>query len=302
MTDHDGYLWDRSGPPDPFVERLERHLRPLAFEPAATGAPSATPRAARRPSLARRWLVAAACVLLATGLGLYRWRLDWPVDRPWPLQASGDAHLPARLAVGEALDLGADDSATARIARLGRLDIRPSTSLTLDATGGGRHWLTLSAGEVSLRVWAPPRAVSIRTPAGTIVDLGCAFDLEVRDNRAALRVHSGWVEAANAFGESLVPEGAATVMRADRAPGVPIYQDATPAFALAVRAIESAARDAEVDAELDTVGRDARARDVMTVLTLLARQPGPRRGRLAGIAASLVPVPDDVTARRRRRR
>ena len=74
-----------------------------------------------------------------------------------------------------------------------------------------------------------------------MIDLGCFFQLTVdADGVARLTVRSGWVQLDNAFGESLVPAGASSLMQSDRRPFVPVYDDAAPAFGQSVRAFERA--------------------------------------------------------------
>ena len=82
----DRYLWDKSGPPDPQVERLERLLSPLADPGAPLVLPAEAPArieapraAARRPILA--WSLAAAAVLVvAAGVALLLPARGWRVQ------------------------------------------------------------------------------------------------------------------------------------------------------------------------------------------------------------------------------
>ena len=87
-----------------------------------------------------------------------------------------------------------------------------------------------------------------RTPAGEVIDLGCEFELTVEPARTVVRVLSGWVMIENGIEESLIPAGASGESRPGRAPTVPVFDDATPAFAAAVRALQAGAptRDADV--------------------------------------------------------
>jgi len=60
----DDYLWDRSGPPDADIERLERLLGTLRGTPAVPEWP-ARPAAARAAWSSRTFLAAAAALVLA---------------------------------------------------------------------------------------------------------------------------------------------------------------------------------------------------------------------------------------------
>ena len=97
MSDHDqdrrsAYLWDRTGAPDPDVERLENMLGGYRY---------------RRPARRRRFLVAAA-VLLAASIAL-SFALDPNPGEPEPAPASWavtwqDGGGADRLQVGEWLE------------------------------------------------------------------------------------------------------------------------------------------------------------------------------------------------------
>ena len=57
----DQYLWDRSGPPDPEIERLEQVLAPLRY---------GKPLPVRKPPVLR-WAAAAAVVAAALALSQF---------------------------------------------------------------------------------------------------------------------------------------------------------------------------------------------------------------------------------------
>jgi hypothetical protein len=293
------YLWDRSGPIDPVVADLERRLSPLGFDP---GRQPLVSRPARR-RLVRALVFTgaiAAAVLLVTGLFVYRWRLDWPANRAWSVAtqtAAGQPSPPAQLAVGQSLEVAPSTSARIDVARLGTIDASPGTVLTLTSTDAQRHRVSMTRGSVSVRLWAPPGAVAIQTPAGNVRDLGCIFQLVVDDQGSArLSVETGWVQIDNRYGESLIPAGASSTMRADRRPLVPIYDDASSAFLTSVRALERADTDETRRAYVGTIGIAARPRDVLTLLMLAVRLPGGDiRSALVDRAGALSPPPADVT-------
>src|SRR5262245_6685034 len=104
------YLWDKSGPPDPDLARLEATLAPLAHDgrplelPAVFAARRPLPRPARG-----RWVLAAASVAVVVGAAWW-WgaRLMAPA---WSVEWMGGAGRSSRLAVGQRIVTGAGESA-----------------------------------------------------------------------------------------------------------------------------------------------------------------------------------------------
>jgi len=287
----DDYLWDRSGPIDPDVVALERGLGALKFDPAQH--PLRLP--ARRRLRAAAWLTLAAAAVMAAGAGAFWWRLQWPDDHAWRLATttSGMERV-GTLAVGETIDLGNGTEASLSIARLGTARVHAGSTLRLRATSSRQHSLQLTKGTMDVSVWAPPARLVIGTPAGTVIDLGCVFSLTVDDAGVArVRVETGWVQLENKFGETLVPAGASSEMTSDAPPVVPVYDDATAAFRDAIRLIEAGATP-KIDFALTLIDRDARARDVPTLLLLALRSPQMPREALLARAALLVPPPAPV--------
>jgi hypothetical protein len=298
----DAYLWDPSAPPSPEVQDLERRLAPLRFD------------ARRRPltlraQAAKRWsprvrvglALAASLALLAIGTGVFlNWRLSWTTGAPWPAvidtTAAGGTVTSTWLRTNAPLELGDRTSARVEIAHIGTLRAAPGSALTLTETTSARHRMALSRGSVSVRVWAPPGQFAFQTPAGSVRDLGCIFDLAVdADGTSRLRVKTGWVQLDNVWGESLVPAGASSVMTAGARPAVPIYDDSRPAFAVAVRGAEQARDGAARGLAIDAIVRTVRARDVFTLLMLANRSPMPAKRALLERAARLVPPPPGVS-------
>jgi hypothetical protein len=293
-ADHrgDDYLWDRSGSVDPAVADLERRLAPLAYD-AAIRPLALRARGPRRLRIVVLAGTIAASLVLAAGFWFYHWRLEWPADRAWTmlLRSTGET-ASSQLQVGQPLAVPSPTSARIDVARLGTIDAVSGTELTLSATDSNHHRVQLTRGTVDVRLWAPPGAVSFRTPAGDVIDLGCFFQLAVdADGIARLAVRSGWVKLDNAFGESLVPAGASSLMQSDRRPFVPVYDDAAPAFGQSVRAFERADTTEGQILQLPTIARQVRERDVVTLLMLAARVDGNVRSQLLDVAAKISPPP-----------
>jgi FecR-like protein len=303
QSDHqiDGYLWDPSAPPAPAVQDVERRLAPARFEAVRRplNLPATVPRRPRHLDL--RLLALAAGIALVAGMWAFSaWRWSWPSGAPWPVTiqagAPGLGETSSRLQLDRRLELGTDTSARVEIARIGTMSVAPGSALILSETRSSRHRVQLDRGSVRVRVWAPPGRFAVETPAGSVIDLGCIFELSV-DARgtARLRVDTGWVQLANGWGEALVPAGASSSMSAASRPGVPIYDDAAPAFAAGVRALERAADDATRVQSIGAVVTNARARDVLTLLVLTTVAPESARRPLLDRAARLVPPPANVS-------
>jgi hypothetical protein len=141
-------------------------------------------------------------------------------------------------------------------------------------------------------ILAPPKLFRVTTPSAEVVDLGCAYTLEVDDaGNGSVRVAAGWVAFQNGARESFIPAGAACSMRRYRGPGTPYYLDASDAF------IEALGRfDFGGDAgALETVLREARKRDALSLWHLLVRAEPGLRDRVYDRLATLVPPPSGVS-------
>ena len=213
----DDYLWDRSGPVDADVAELERRLAPQAWKPRhrVIARPRRTaPHARRRRPW--RFVVASAAAAAMLALGLQAWvayRLHWPTAQPWRITATEGpvtmagvtASAAGALAPGVLLETG--DGATARlqVARIGEMILGEGSRFELVETGDGRHRARLQRGSLWARIWAPPGAFGVSTPAGEVFDLGCEFLLQAeQDGSGALTVRSGWVQVDNLRREVLV--------------------------------------------------------------------------------------------------
>jgi len=304
---HDDYLWDRSGPVDADVAELERLLAPQRWRERARapervrgGGTAARSRAARRRH-SRRWrtafAVAAVLALLAIG-GQAWWqhRLDWPAQQPWEIaRAAGDVRIDgrvidagARLAPGDLLETG-DGHVRLRAARIGEVVVGEGSRFRIVRTGGGRHRTELRQGRLWARIWAPPGAFAVATPAGDVFDLGCEFVVDARaDGSGALAVRSGWVQIDNGWREVLVPQGARVEFGAGGRPGTPYDLGANRDFRAALRTLDAQPDGATPDpAAVRALVDASRAQDAISLLSLLQARPelvdGPLFDRLSEI-------------------
>jgi hypothetical protein len=295
-----GYLWDRSGEPDAYVEHLETLLKRYRFDQPI--------RVAEGPSTLR-WigytagLAAAAVILFATYVALI------PVfgqpGREWRVVARGgrpivSGHAIAEsgaLAAGGVVETDASSRAEIRAGRVGRIDVLPGSRLRLVSTVAGRHRLALDRGRIAARLWSPPFTFGVATPAAEAFDVGCAFTMDVDDRgTSTVRVTSGWVQIETAERQELIPEGAVAIAETGKRIGTPFFEDASVGFKRALHAFDA---DALIGAErrdvLATLLNEARRQDVYTLLRLTRDLTPPERGALYDRVAVLRPPPSGVT-------
>ena len=273
----DEYLWDRSGPADPEVERLERLLEPLRHR-------------AQRPRRAPYTALAAAAALVLAAAGLFRFgpagisAPDWQVARVEGSARLGDRSAAVSMAVrpGEMLHTASDGQLELQDDDLGRIDLGPDSELRAGRAGR----VALDRGRLHAFIWAPPRRFVLDTPSARAVDLGCEYTVEVNPaGDGLLRVSMGWVAFQAGGRESFIPAGARCVTHKRGGPGIPYYEDAPPEVVTALGRFETG--DA---AALEPVLRAARVRDALTLWHLLTRAPEGARGAVYDRFAELVPA------------
>lgn len=303
----DDYLWDRSGPPDPEVERLERLLRPLGHDgPVVIRRASFQAPPPVRPPITWGALPLAAGLLLALIAGLlWELRRDTQAGRAFAVgRLEGRPVISSRaiadrdvLPVGAALETGAGGRARIDVADIGYVDVDPATRVQLVRSDGDQYRLRLDRGTMHARISAPPGQFIVDTPSSTAIDLGCAYTLEV-DERGSGHVHvtSGWVGFEWRGRESLIPAGAMCETRPGVGPGTPYYSEVSEAFQQALETLDFSSLDApQRDAALARVLAEARTIDGLTLWHLLTRGAASERARVYDRFAQLVPPPDGVT-------
>jgi hypothetical protein len=217
---NEDYLWDRSGPEDPDIARLERSLGMLRapVTPPALRVPasSALPASVKvtlsdhsdddraMPGLGRFVLpfaVAATVTLAVATLWLsvnpYGPRPAWQISRldGAPRVASQVMAGPTgQLPVGEWIETDSQARARIRVAHIGHVDVEPDSQVGLMSTRPGDYRLRLERGALQALILAPPGQFHVETPSAIATDLGCAYRLRVDERgESELSVTSGWV-------------------------------------------------------------------------------------------------------------
>jgi ferric-dicitrate binding protein FerR (iron transport regulator) len=284
----DDYLWDRQGPADPDVARLEQLLAPLAHD---------APLDERRRRRRRRWPIAAigAAVAAAAAVAIVWWR--WPDPQPVIACTNGFAFTRGGtergvLCVGSVLDTGAHEAELA-IANIGKAELGAGTRVRLDQTSAERHELYLERGRLHARVDAPPRLFAVATPSANVTDLGCEYTLAVDASGAGtITVQSGKVELATGTAGAVVVAPMRTHARLlpGRRPGLPVVDGAGQALEAAVAAFERGAADG-----IDRVMAAATPTDALTVANLAELVPPAQKRRVLDRLAQLSAPPQELS-------
>jgi FecR protein len=304
------YLWDRSGAPDPEIQRLESLLSEFRHEKSALSLPIEMPHAPRYSPFVTR-LAAAAVVLLAFGAGIFftlhpiaappdagpGWQVSNLQGAPQigsrTLSAGGTA---IKLHIGQTLTTDSSSRASLSEEDLGEIRVGPNSRVRLLQSGPNRKRIQLEVGTIHAAIWAPPTEFVVDTPSAVAVDLGCAYTLQVAsDGSGTIRTTLGWVGFHLNGRDSFIPAGAMCSTRPGVGPGTPYFEDASPKFRESLAHFDSAAENsADQNASLASVLAEARAKDALTLWHLLSRTDGGNRQLVYQRLADLVPPPSGV--------
>jgi hypothetical protein len=283
----DRYLWDRSGPPDPEIERLEKALAPLRYRHRAGVV-------AERHAPRRVWMAAAAAVVLAA-IALWQMRMPLSPTTSWQVASlEGAAQLDNQSAAvsmpvraGQLVRTSAGSELTLESEDVGKVDLGPDSELR----AATNKRMALNRGRLHAFIWARPRQFVVDTPSARAVDLGCEYTIDLdQSGNGVLRVQFGWVAFQYGDHESFIPAGAECVTRKHGGPGIPYYEDAAQPWR-----DELAAYDRGDSAALEPILATARDRDALTLWHLLTRTSDRDRPAVFDRFAQLVNLPPDVT-------
>jgi hypothetical protein len=310
MNEHDkpgaphtpDYLWDRSGPADPEVQ----HLETLLATYRSAERPLRLPKREVRELSVRAWrfgFALAACAVIA--LVLFSYSSFNTAKTGWQFVAEqGHAEIEGRsiragvLHVGQSMETASGERVRIQVASIGDVEVRDRSQVQLVESREGRRRLAMKFGTIHAQIYAPPAVFVVDTPAARAIDLGCEYTLTVEANgKGHLSVDLGWVQLEYSGAQSLVPHG----MVAEIAPGGRItpayYPDATAAYseALVRWSLDPNLRAEERSKALDTLLREARLRDSLTLVNLFSRaNSSSERERIFDRLNQLVPAPADV--------
>ena len=296
------YLWDRSGPADAEVQRLEKALATYRMHEQPLRVPVPEPEELS----IRAWRIGfalATCALLVLVLFAYRAyntaRTGWQfiAEQGHP-DVEGRSMRSGLLHVGQSLETTTGERVRIQVASIGEVEVRDQSQVKLLESREGRQRLAMQFGTMHARIYAPPAVFVVDTPSARAVDLGCEYTLSVNKNGSGhISVDLGWVQLQYSDAQSLVPMGMVAEIAADGRLTPAYYPDASAEFraALIRWALEQNLGTTERTQLLDTVLRSARLRDALTVVNLFRRTNSPEeRARIFVRLNELVPAPENV--------
>jgi hypothetical protein len=282
------YLWDRSGPPDPEIQRLEEIMATLRHP-------------VPRPAYQRAWWPAAIAAMVMIGVASWQFfpaptstRTAWTVASVdgSPTLGKQIASPSATLYTGQMLRTDSASKATIAADNFGSIDVAPDSELRVVESGSARQRFDLRRGLIHAFIWAPPGQFVVDTASSRAIDLGCQYTLSVDANgNGIVDVESGWVAFQFEGREAFIPAGAACLTSARRGPGTPYFRDAPDALREALRAFDETG-DVAV---LRRVLSEARPRDALTLWHLLSQVPPGERPAVFDRFAQVAPLPPQVT-------
>lgn len=303
------YLWDRSGDPDPEIERLEKLLRGLRYDrpvPPFPEMPAPEPRSlwhawVRVVPVWRPRFALASTAVLAILLGALWWflrtRPTYEVVSLLGNPRIGAVRVEDRglLGLGQWLETDASSRARIRVGNIGQVDVEPNTRISLLEAKDQKHRLSLARGVMHAMIWAPPGSFFVKTPSAEAIDLGCMYTLEVHDDGTGmLRVAAGWVAFEREGRESFVPAGASCLTRPGTGPGTPFQNTASTEFRAALEQLDFGNPGLRGMA-LEALLAFARKEDALTLWHLLFSSGGAERDKICSRLAALVPPPSGVS-------
>ncbi|MFN0207897.1 MAG: FecR domain-containing protein [Planctomycetota bacterium] len=317
---NDDYLWTGSGEPDPLIANLEKRLRPLRHDASLVNPPAQKPRITSVQFILVNVFLAAAAVLVAIPFlfidnnsnpnaagKAYEVTLDEGAARVIQYQ-NGVPNLEVKLLtkVPHQFPVGSrlvcEDGGRARVRIVGSGDITEVGEATIQ--GPGRLDLTHSTKELEklylhqgsmravISASAKARLFQVETPAGTAVDLGCVYTMNVKDDgRTELSVDVGRVAFEIGGKNVYVWSGASCYADKTRGVTTPVDKGTTLAFKSAVESYELKKDGATVEELLNS----ANLRDAASLWHLLIHAPAGHSEKIYNRLAELSAPPAGVS-------
>jgi len=306
------YLWDKSGEPDPQIQRLEALLQEFQQDQPIPVFPSVnlgqrwkwTPRGMRfAPAMAAAAVIVAAAVAIyvthqktTAPANLAGWDVSVVSGKP-RVGFDSLAGNVGRFSVGQILETDQASRVSLQAGDVGQIEVEKNTRLRLLTMAAGLKRIALDRGTIHARIWARPGEFVVDTPSALTVDLGCVYSLHVDDSGSGLvRTSMGWVGFTLNGRESFIPAGAACATRRNVGPGTPYFEDTSDSFRTALSRLDFEDQTPQARAaDLAVILNESRQRDVLTLWHLLSRVSPAERPSVYDRLQKLAPAPASVS-------
>lgn len=206
--------------------------------------------------------------------------------------ASNNIHEKDSLRLGDWLETKDSSRALLEVPGLGSVTVEPNTKLRIVKSDSDEQRIDLEYGTINANINAKPRTFFVDSKSATAIDLGCSYTYTVSQNGdGILYVKQGMVSLQSNGRESLVPEGKFCMAKSGIGPGTPFRENTSAALKDALMKYDF---EKGGDKEVETIIKNSKKSDMVTLINLLPRVDQTNKTRLYNHIAHYTPPPKDI--------
>ena len=193
---------------------------------------------------------------------------------------------------GDWLETKDSSRAVLDVPGLGKVTVEPNTRLQIVKSDSNEHRIALDYGTINADINSKPRTFFVDSRSATAVDLGCSYTYTVYKNGdGILYVKQGMVSLESNGRESLVPEGKFCLAKPGIGPGTPFREKTSAALKDALIKYDF---EKGGEKEVETIIRNSRKSDMVTLINLLPRVDNVNKTKLYNHISHYTPPPRHV--------
>ena len=193
---------------------------------------------------------------------------------------------------GDWLETKDSSRAVLDVPGLGKVTVEPNTRLQIVKSDSNEHRIALDYGTINADINSKPRTFFVDSRSATAVDLGCSYTYTVYKNGdGILYVKQGMVSLESNGRESLVPEGKFCLAKPGIGPGTPFRENTSAALKDALIKYDF---EKGGEKEVETIIRNSRKSDMVTLINLLPRVNNVNKTKLYNHISHYTPPPRHV--------
>jgi len=193
---------------------------------------------------------------------------------------------------GDWLETKDSSRAVLDVPGLGKVTIEPNTKLRIVKSDSNEQRIALEYGTINADIDAKPRTFFVDSRSATAIDLGCSYTYTVYKNGdGILYVKQGTVSLQSHGRESIVPEGKFCLAKEGIGPGTPFRENTSAALKDALIKYDF---EKGGDKEVETIIKNAKKSDMVTLINLLPRVDNTNKEKLYVHISHYAPPPRDI--------